>query len=334
MTDFRTTVETEASSFDLTYKKKTMLVGSCFTDNIGNMLQYYKFPVKINPFGVMYNPVSVARVLDILMNRSLFTEEDLHQHNHTWLSFYHDTSFSGEEKAQVLKTINKHINEGFEWLRSTNMLILTFGTARVYQHRETENIVSNCHKIPARAFNRFMLEVDEIVEEYRSLLENLKQFNPGLHIVLTISPVRHWKDGAVKNQQSKAALILAVQKLREEFPEIEYFPSYEIMMDELRDYRFYAEDMIHPGKTGIRYLWERFADTYIKKSTFKTMSRVEEIVRASRHRPFKPHSLEYQNFLKKQIEKTEQFMYKHPHINLQDELNHFISQLERGKKMR
>ena len=328
MTTFRTPIPIHESKFELTYKKKTMLIGSCFTDNIGNMLHYYKLPVKINPFGVMYNPTSVAKVLETLIHKAPFSESDLHQHNHTWLSFYHDTSFSGEDKDQVLKTINKNMEEASQWLANTSLLIITFGTARVYQHKEKQMIVSNCHKIPSGEFNRYLLKIDDIVREYKTLIGKLRQINPNLHIVFTISPVRHWKDGAFGNQQSKATLILAVKRLLEEFEDIEYFPSYEIMMDELRDYRFYADDMLHPGTLAIQYIWEQFTRKYIKKSTFKLMDKVEEIVKARNHKPFRPTSLEYQDFLKKQIEKTEQFLDKHPHIDLQPELDYFIAQLE------
>lgn len=328
MTAFRTPIPIDESTFALTYKKKSMLIGSCFTDNIGNMLHYYKFPVMINPFGVMYNPASVAKVLEILIHKSRFGEKDLHHHNYTWLSFYHDTSFSGEDKDLVLKTINNNLEEASQWLANTNLLIITFGTARVYRHKEDQQIVSNCHKIPSKEFDRYLLDIDDITKEWKALIGKLRQFNPNLHLVFTISPVRHWKDGAVGNQQSKATLLLAVKRLLEEFEDIEYFPSYEIMMDELRDYRFYADDMLHPGTLAIQYIWEQFTRKYIKKSTFKLMDKVEEIVKARYHKPFRPKSLEYQDFLKKQIEKTEQFLDKHPHIDLRPELDYFIAQLE------
>ena len=325
---FRTPIEIPVSEFNLTYKKNITMIGSCFTDNIGKKLTHYKFPVSINPFGVLYNPESVRNALDILVNEKYFGEEDLHEHNSRWLSFYHDTSFSGHDREMVLQEINKSIHAGNQWLNKTNLLIITFGTARVYHHKKRDHIVSNCHKVPAKEFNRYLLDINEIVDGYRELIGQLKKFNPNLHIVFTISPVRHWKDGAVGNQQSKAILVLAIKKLLGEFPELEYFPAYEILMDELRDYRFYAEDMLHPGETGINYIWDRFCETYIKKSTWKLMEKVDAIIKAKNHRPFHPKSLEYQNFLKKQIEKTEHFLDKYPHIDLRPELDYFIAQLE------
>ncbi len=325
---FRTPIDIPVSEFNLTYKKNITMIGSCFTDNIGKKLTHYKFPILTNPFGVLYNPESVKNALDILMNEKYFTEEDLDQYNNRWLSFYHDTSFSGHDHELVLQDINKSIHTGHQWLNKTNLLIITFGTARVYHHKKRDHIVSNCQKLPAKEFRRYLLNVNDIVEGYRELIRQLQKFNHNLHIVFTISPVRHWKDGAVGNQQSKAILILAIQEILEEFPELEYFPAYEILMDELRDYRFYAEDMIHPGETGINYIWNRFCDTYIKKSTWKLMEKVDAIVKARNHRPFHPKSLEYQDFLKKQIEKTEQLMDKHPHIDLRPELDYFIAQLE------
>ena len=325
---FRTPIEIPVSEFNLTYKKNITMIGSCFTDNIGKKLTHYKFPVSINPFGVLYNPESVRNALDILVNEKYFGEEDLHEHNSRWLSFYHDTSFSGHDREMVLQEINKSIHAGNQWLNKTNLLIITFGTARVYHHKKRDHIVSNCHKLPAKEFKRYLLDINEIVDGYHELIGQLKKFNPKLHIIFTISPVRHWKDGAVGNQQSKAILVLAIKKLLGEFPDLEYFPAYEILMDELRDYRFYAEDMLHPGETGINYIWDRFCETYIKKSTWKLMEKVDAIVKAKNHRPFHPKSLEYQNFLKKQIEKTEQFLDKYPHIDLRPELDYFIAQLE------
>ncbi len=328
MSTFRTPVPIKPSPFELTYKKQSMLIGSCFTGNIGEMLQYYKFPTMINPFGVMYNPISVKNELDMLMHKKTFDAKDLHQYNQTWLSFYHGTRFSGDDQTQVLQRINQGIRQASQWLANTSMLIITFGTSRVYELKKDHTIVSNCHKIPSSEFDHYQLKVDDITQNWQPVIKELRAIHPDMQIVFTISPVRHWKDGAVSNQQSKATLILAVQQLLESFPELDYFPSYEIMMDELRDYRFYDEDMIHPGKTAIHYLWEQFSNTYIKKPTRKTMDKMEEIVKASNHSPLKPRSLEHQNFLKKQIEKTRHLMQKYPHINLQPELNHFIQQLE------
>ena len=325
---FRTPVDIPESEFNLNYKKNTMMVGSCFTDYIGAKFSRYKFPTCINPFGVLYNPESVKNALDILMNEKYFEEKDLDQYNGRWLSFWHDTTFSGYDRDKVLRDINTGIHKGNAWLANTHLLIITFGTARVYFHKKKNQIVSNCHKLPAKAFKRYLLDIPGIVGSYMELIKELKQFNNNLHIVFTISPVRHWKEGAAGNQQNKAVLILAIQKLIEELPELEYFPSYEILMDELRDYRFYANDMIHPGDTAINYIWERFCDTYVKKSTRKLMDKVEDIVKARNHRPFHPQSLEYQDFLKKQIEKTEQFLDKYPHIDLRSELDYFIAQLE------
>jgi lysophospholipase L1-like esterase len=325
---FRTPIDIPPSDFNLSYKKQTTMMGSCFTDNVGEKLSYYKFPVSVNPFGVLYNPESVAKALDILIHQQYFEEKDLDQFSNKWFSFYHDTSFSGYDRDRVLEKINTAIHEGYQWLSKTDVIIITFGTARVYKHIKKNQVVANCHKIPQKQFERYLLDVEEIVERYIQLTKALQKLNPHMHLVFTVSPVRHWKDGAVGNQQSKATLILAIQKILEKIPEMEYFPAYEIMMDELRDYRFYAEDMIHPGNAGIRYIWNRFCDTYVKKSTLKLMDKVEEIVKASLHKPFNPQSLEYQQFLKKQTEKTEQFMEKYPHIDLNEELNFFISRLE------
>jgi hypothetical protein len=324
--DFRTAIKIPESRFKLDHSKPTLMIGSCFTENVGRKMHYYKFPVMTNPFGVLYNPYSIKNAIEILSGKQSLKEHLLHVYNQKWFSFYHDTSFTSQDKQEFLQNINTINQEASNFLKNANLLIITFGTSWVFRHIEKDIIVANCHKLPSKLFKRELLSPETIINDYKSLIEEIYKLNPDIHIALTVSPIRHWRDGAVQNQLSKATLIYSVHKIIEHYPEIEYFPSYEIVMDELRDYRFYGKDMIHLNETAIDYIWERFCETYITKASESLMDEVEKIQKARQHRPFSPESTEYQKFVDKQIENIKQLNKKHPTIDLSAELEYFKSQ--------
>lgn len=282
----QTIVKVDKPSFQVDYTTKLMLLGSCFVENIGARLEYFKFQTEINPCGIVYNPCSVAETLDMLLTERQFYESDLLQHNGKWVSLSHHGSFSAVRAEDCLSNINNRLANACAYLKKTDVLVITWGTAWVYRFRRTGQIVSNCHKFPASDFERFCLEVDEIVDIYTVLLRRLWQLNPEMKIVFTVSPVRHWKDGAHGNQLSKAVLLLAIDRLQRLYESVVYFPSYEIVMDELRDYRFYGEDMLHLGGQGIEYIWEKFSDSYIFPETRMWMKKVDKLNRILQHRPF------------------------------------------------
>lgn len=272
--------------FSLNHQTQVLMMGSCFTENIGRLMDRYLFPVCINPFGVTYNPLSVKRGLDALIHKDSYGAGDLDRHNDLWFSFDHDTGFSASDQARALENINTVFQEAKAFLKHADTLILTWGTSWVYRYNPTGSVVCNCHKIPAREFTRTRLSPDEIVEAYESLLPKLFAFNPKLKILYTISPVRHWKDGAHGNQLSKASLLLAGDALQQQFPErFVYFPSYEIVMDELRDYRFYAEDMLHTSDQATRYIWDRFRGALMETGTGEIIREVEALRKMLEHRP-------------------------------------------------
>ncbi|MFP4448144.1 MAG: GSCFA domain-containing protein [Bacteroidales bacterium] len=320
---FRTPVNIPESEFKIDYQKQTLLLGSCFSDNVGNQLKYYKLPTLINPFGVLYNPVSVKNALVTIMGNRKISMEDLHHYNDLWISFYHGTEFSGPDKEKVYENISSSIQQASEWFSTTDLLTITFGTSWAYKLRSNGMIVANCHKLPAKYFERVFIPAEEIVDSYATLIHQIYRFNPNVRILFTVSPVRHLKDGLVENQKSKSNLIISIHRLLDRFPEIKYFPSYEIMMDELRDYRFYSEDMTHLNKTGIQYIWERFSDTYVSTSSHSIMKEVEKIQKAIEHRPFKPNSKEHIEFLEKQAKKAEKMMKKYPFLDLRKERDNF-----------
>ena len=314
MKNFRTTIQAEQSSNKIGYETPTLFMGSCFTENIGNKMLELKFPTIVNPFGVLYNPASVRSSLEILLDKRNFNEKDLHFFNDQWFSFYHDTEFSNENKDECLKKINTSVNEAREHLRSAEYLIITFGTAWIYEYKKTENVVSNCHKIPAKEFERRKLGVEDIFVQWAKLLNRIEDYNPNLKIIFTVSPVRHWKDGAVQNQLSKSTLILAINQLMKIFDNVEYFPAYEIMMDDLRDYRFYADDMLHPSNVAIEYIWDYFKQTFFDKKTINIIDEVNQVIQAENHRPINPDSINHKKFIENLNRKRELLKQKYPFL--------------------
>ena len=307
---FRTEIKIKKASFDINHKSKIMFLGSCFTENIGNILKKYKFNIDINPFGILYNPLSVKKSLEILLNNETFSESDLVKRDDIWHSFSHHSRFSGIKKTEVLENINTQLAVSSEFLRKANYLFITFGTAWTYFLKEDNEVVSNCHKFPAKDFERKLIEIDFIVSEMKSILDKLLAQNKNLKIIFTVSPIRHWKDGANGNQISKATLLLAIQKLRKEYYSASYFPSYELVIDDLRDYRFYADDMLHPNDLAVEYIREKFAECYFSSSTKEINKEIVAISKAESHRPFNPNSESHQKFLQKLNKRIEKLQLK------------------------
>jgi GSCFA family. len=304
--EFKTTIKIEKPSFQFSHTESILLMGSCFAENIGQELSKRFFSVDINPFGTLYNPSSIAKSLWILIEEKLFDERELFEHEGLFHSFMHHSRFSSVSAKESLSAINSRLAVSSQQIKTMERLILTFGTAWVYRLGSTKEVVANCHKLPEKIFTRSRLSVDEITDEWRDLLISLWKINPKLKVLFTVSPIRHWKDGANGNQLSKATLLLAIDKLCKSFPEqTEYFPSYEIMIDELRDYRFYASDMLHPSPMAIEYIWERFSESFIRKETINILKDLSEVQKAVDHRPFNPNSGQYKKFLLNTINKAE-----------------------------
>jgi hypothetical protein len=311
------------------YSKSMMLMGSCFTENIGQKLLDLKFKVDMNPFGILYNPMSIANSLKILLEKRVFTEQDLFNDHGLWNSFYHHSRFSDVDLDAALQKINKRITSSIEFLKTADFLVITFGTAWVYELKETGTIVSNCHKIPASEFKRFRLEVNEVTETYHELLEQIWKVNPALKVIFTVSPIRHWKDGAIENQLSKATLLLAIDQLIHGVSNQDcvYFPSYEIVMDELRDYRFYAEDMLHLSPVATDYIFERFSKTMISKECKEISKKIQKLKKSMDHRPVNPKSNEYREFISFNLNLIEQFSIDYPSIDFTRERVYFEQEL-------
>ena len=318
---FFTEIQIPEFPWKMDYQKRMMFFGSCFSENIGQKLLDLKFDVDVNPFGILYNPVSIANSLQILMENRDFNENDLFRDQGLWNSFYHHSRFSDVDPKAALEKINDRIALSREFLKKADYLLITFGTSWVYELKETGKVVTNCHRVPAVQFKRFRLDVPEITEVYRELLIEIWRFNPNLKLVFTVSPIRHWKDGAVENQVSKAVLILAIDHLLNgiENKKMVYFPSYELMMDELRDYRFYAEDMLHLSTAATGYIFDRFARVMIENQSMEIAKKVVKIRKAMLHRPVNSASKEYEKFLLYNLEEINKLTINFPYLNFTNE---------------
>ena len=316
---FRTRVSIPDPVFRLSYQTATMLMGSCFTASVGENMVRYKFPARYNPFGVLYNPASVSAGLRLLMEGRRFTGEDLVFHDGLWVSLDHHSAFSHRDRDTCLENINRSLEESARFLQKCDYLFLTFGTSWIYEYRNSGKVAANCHKIPSAEFDRKLLQTAEIVADYRRLMQELEAFHPGLRVIFTVSPVRHLKDGFFSNQVSKSMLLLSVHQLLEDHAQMHYFPAYEIFMDELRDYRFYADDMLHPSAAGVDYVWDRFCETYFGEEAKKTMAGVERIQKAVNHRPFQAESTAYLTFVDNTLRQMDALQKNFPFLDFSPE---------------
>lgn len=318
--NFQTSVELPVGLPPIRHTDHILLMGSCFAENIGALLSDAKFQLELNPFGILYNPLSISSALREIATKKEYMEKDLFAYRGLWHSPMHHGFFSASTPEETLQHINMRLQQAHQTLQKLDWLMLTFGTAYIYEQKETGKVVSNCHKLPENSFNRRLLPVDEIVDEYTSLITGLAARNPNLKILFTVSPIRHIRDGMHANQLSKSTLLLAIDRLQQLFPQhVFYFPSYEIVLDELRDYRFYADDMLHPSPLAIHYLWKRFSETFFSADTKQVMEEVEDIRRDLAHKPFHPASEAYQRFLGQIVLKIERLIGKYPYLDFQKE---------------
>jgi hypothetical protein len=298
--DFRTPIkinEIQKPKFLIDYQSNICLMGSCFVENIGQKLEEHKLSALVNPYGILFHPLAIESALNDIYHQKVYEKKDLIFDQELWHSPHHHSDFSNLESELVLSQINQSISESAEFLKKTSHVIITLGTAWVYHHIETDKLVANCHKIPHKQFVKRLLSVDEIVESMKNSIQLLKEINPKIQILFTISPVRHLKDGMQNNALSKAHLLTSVHHivdLKNSF----YFPSYEILMDDLRDYRFYERDRVHPNEEAVDYIWELFRSIWFAPKTIEIMNEVAQLQRDMNHRAFHPQSENHQKFLK------------------------------------
>ena len=296
-----TSVNIAPSARQIEYGDKILLLGSCFADNIGAKFSEHYFQATINPFGTLYNPASIA--LSLTDIQSPIPDNQIIHHNGLWHSMMHHGAFSDKDKEQLIARCEQSRALLQRALMEATTVIITFGTSWVYEMED--RVVANCHKLPANRFTRRCLTVDEIVEMWQPIVASM----PDKHWIFTVSPIRHVKDGLHANQISKAILLQAVDQLGQS-----YFPSYEIMMDELRDYRFYAEDMVHPSAVAVEYIWQRFVDTYMIQDTQTEMRVLNQLWRDNQHRMLHPETDEARSFVQRLAERKAQLQQRYPWI--------------------
>ncbi|MBD3226476.1 MAG: GSCFA domain protein [Caldithrix sp.] len=324
---FRTPIHVDSCPFRINHRQPILTIGSCFSEHIAHLLQTHRFRVRANPFGVLYNPLSIHSAVDIMLQQKLFSEDDLVFNQDEWHSFYHHSSFSHHEPRQAVDTINQNIAESHAFLQSTDLVICTLGTAFVYFLKTSGQTVANCHKLPPDRFDRRMLSVEDISQALTNIIQNLRRIRPELKFIFTVSPIRHLKDGLVHNQQSKATLILGVHEAIKNRNLCYYFPSYEIMMDDLRDYRFYEDNLTHPNNMAVEYIWKKFAQNSIDNETQQTIKDLKRLHQAKLHRPRNIKSPAHQQFLKKQIHYLDYLRDKYRYLDFQNDYQYFKNQL-------
>jgi len=293
MIPFRTKIKPKKGSNQIDYTSKILLIGSCFTENIGDKLKHFKFTNNVNPFGILFHPKAIENLIVASLTNKVYTEKDLVFYNERWHCFDAHSVISNTNKETVLSNLNNIVTDTKAYLKSASHIIITLGTAWVYNHLASDNLVANCHKIPQKEFHKKILSVNEIVQSLAKSIQLIKEVNSKATIIFTVSPVRHLKDGFIENTQSKAHLIAAIHQVNEN-----YFPSYEIMLDDLRDYRFYKKDMLHPNETAIDYIWEKFSKNWINEASNHLMKEVNQIQKGLSHKPFNATSEQHQCFLR------------------------------------
>lgn len=298
------------------YQSKVLLIGSCFVDNIGEKLAYFKFQSKSNPLGILFHPKAIEGIITRITQGTLFTENELFWHQERWQSLQVHSNYSDTDKERLLSRLNQKIAQQHEEIKEVTHLVITLGTSWGYEHLESQTIVANCHKLPQDHFRKRLSTLDEIHDSLQNVIKVVRTVNPDVTIIFTVSPIRHLKDGFVENQRSKAHLIAAVHQCIETKGDHRnnYFPSYEIVMDQLRDYRFYGEDMIHLTPTAINYIWELFSFSWLDPETNQVMEKVDKIQSGLAHRPFNPNGAQYLAFKEKLQQKIAYISEKYPHM--------------------
>jgi hypothetical protein len=321
-------------SSPITHKDKLFLIGSCFTESIGEKLKKYKFSVLENPNGILFNPVSVAEALTSCIDNIQIEESDLFQLNEGWHSWKHHSRFSGLTAKDSLNKINASTSEAHKYLKEADYLMITLGSSWIYTFTEKAlnarpgSVAANNHKAPADWFYRRLMTTEEVLQIMDTILYRLFHFNPKLKIIFTISPVRHLREGVVENNRSKAVLIQAVHHLVDKFDKLYYFPAYELVIDDLRDYRFYSEDLVHPNYFATQYVWEKFIGACIDEKAKNLMEEIHSINLAYQHKPFNSFSEQHRKFLDSFLEKTKNVQLLHPYLNFEKELNYFSSSVK------
>lgn len=325
--EFRTEIPAPASCWNIEHNNKLMFVGSCFAENIGLHITDIKMQTMINPFGVMFNPVALAEAITRMAVNRKCTDDDFIQIRDLWASFNFHGMFSGLDRGQVEWSINNATEQAHDYLRTADYLTITLGTAWAYILNETGKVVANCHKVQESNFTRKRLSIEECTAALEQIASSVRKINPKIKIIVTVSPIRHWKDGAHENQLSKSILLLAADAFVNKENNAEYFPAYEFLMDDLRDYRFYKKNLLNPNGEAVEYIWHKFRDCYFSKEAITIAERTASFIKAANHRPFNRLSESHQQFLRTQIADLKIFQKQYSYIDFHEELHLLQSQM-------
>ena len=317
---FRTEIKIPEGKKKISYQSKIVLYGSCFTENIEEKLTYFQFQNNSNSHGILFNPKAIEKAINDCIQNKEYKESDLYFFNDLWISMNHHSRFSSLKAETVLRNINKEIRKNHTALKEATHIIITLGTAWAYRFYNSNELVANCHKIPQKEYSKEFLDTDWVYTTLQKITERISSFNPGVQIIFTVSPVRHLKDGFTENNLSKATLITAIHKIINS-KNISYFPSFEIMTDDLRDYRFYKKDMVHPNEVAVEYIWKLFKETWIDKKDHHLMKEVDKINKALEHRPFNTDTPKHREFILNLEEKIGKLRTKHPFLNFTQKEN-------------
>lgn len=307
----------------INYQDKMLLIGSCFTEHIAERLAQYKFKVLQNPNGILFNPISVCKSLNSYVAEKLYTEDELFQYNELWNSWQHHTRFSDVSKELALQKINDEQQQAASFIRDTDYIIITLGSAFYYETKDKNIVAVNNHRVPSQWLEKKLMTSEAIVDWCTQSIETINTLNPKAKIIVTISPVRHLRDGVVENNRSKARLIQAVQELCEQFSQVYYFPAYELVIDILRDYRYYDIDFVHPNYLATQFVWEQFVKSCIAPEAMPIMDAVKDIVTAANHRTRFPQTEAHKKFMTDYAQKIEQLSTNYPFLNLDKERDYF-----------
>ncbi|HYC29325.1 MAG TPA: GSCFA domain-containing protein [Chitinophagaceae bacterium] len=307
----------------ISYKEKIMLTGSCFTAHIGNSLAELKFPVMQNPNGILFDPASVASSIVSYIQDKRYTQDDLFYLNEVWNSWQHHSVFSHVDAEQCLAGINRSQEQAHGFLKSADWTIITLGSSFSYQLTSGKGPVANCHRAPGQWFRKHLMTIEEINSALDGCLHQLWQFNRNIKVIFTVSPVRHIRDGVIENNRSKARLIEVVHHLVNKFDNIFYFPAYELVVDVLRDYRFYDIDMVHPNYAATEFVLEKFTQHYVDEASQALMQEIKKIVTARKHKPFQPETQAHKLFLRSHLEKAQALQQQHSYLDLREEIDYF-----------
>jgi len=318
---FRTVLPEGNWDFKITYPSSHFLIGSCFSEHMGAKLSRAKFTTKLNPFGILYHPLVISRVISRLIEAKSYSLEDLSFEDGRYVSFDHHGVFNHSELNVTLNSINNAFEEGINSLKTADYCYITWGSSFGYHLvNEEGKIVSNCHKIPSKRFKKVRSSTAEIVDQYRGLFNKLLEFNPGIKIILSVSPVKHLREGLIENNVSKAILLLAADELSSMFSSVYYFPSFELLQDDLRDYRFYAKDMAHPNEIAVDYIWNYFQTNLFDKKTGILYNRISSLNQSLEHRPLHPENESYQLFKMQCLNKIALLEKEFPFLDFKEDL--------------